>query len=167
MASELLEKALAAHGGVARWSCFATVQATIVTDGQLFGMKGTPQDPTPRRMTVATQREWASVFPYGADDQRTDFTANRIAIEKLDGTVVKERLNPSEHAEGKAVDASWDVLDRAYFNVYALWTYLTTPFHFAMSGFAVEEIEPWHEGNELWRGLRVTYPLNIASHSRG
>jgi hypothetical protein len=166
MARELLEKALAAHGGLARWSCFATVQATIVTGGQLFGLKGTPQDPTPRRMTVATQREWASVFPYGRDNQRTDFTANRIAIEKLDGTVVKERLDPSEHAEGKAVDAPWDVLDRAYFNGYALWTYLTTPFHFAMPGFAVEEIEPCHEGDELWRGLRVTYPQNIASHSR-
>ena len=166
MARELLEKALAAHGGLARWSCFATVQATIVTGGQLFGLKGTPQDPTPRRMTVATQREWASLFPHGADDQRTDFTANRIAIEKLDGAVVKERLHPSEHAQGKAVDAPWDALDRAYFNGYALWTYLTTPFHFAMPGFAVEEIEPWYESDELWRGLRVTYPQNIASHSR-
>jgi hypothetical protein len=95
-------------------------------------MKGTPQDLAPRRMTVATGREWASLAPFGADDQRTDFTSNRIAIEKLDGTVVKERLHPSEHAEGKAVDAPWDALDRAYFNGYALWTYLTIPFHFAM-----------------------------------
>src|SRR5258708_25529961 len=166
MARELLEKALAAHGGLARWSCFATGQAPLVTGGQLFGLKGPPQDPTPRRMTVATQREWASVFPYGADDQRTDFTANRIAVEKVDGTVVQERLRPSEHAEGKAVDAPWDVLDRAYFNGYALWTYLTTPFHFAMPGFAVEEVEPWREDDELWRVLRVTYPPNIASHSR-
>ena len=52
------------------------------------------------------------------------------------------------------------------FNGYALWTYLTTPFHFAMPGFAVEEIEPWREDDELWRGLRVTYPSNIASHSK-
>ena len=165
MARELLEKALA-HGGLAPWSCFATVQATILTGGQLFGMKGTPQDSMPRRMTVATQREWASVCPSGADDQRTGFRANRIAIENLDGTVVKERVHPSEHAEGKAVDAPWDVLDRAYFNGYALWTYLTTPFHSAMPGFAVEEIEPWREDDQLWRGLRVTYPPNIASHSR-
>src|SRR5580704_2744715 len=166
MANELLQKALEAHGGLDQWRRFATVRATIITGGQIFGMKGTPQDPTPRRMTVATKREWASVTPYGADDQRTDFTANRIAIEKMDGTVVKERLHPSEHAEGKAVDAPWDVLDRAYFNGYALWTYLTTPFHFAMPGFAVQEIDPWCEGDEVWRGLRVTYPSNIASHSR-
>jgi hypothetical protein len=73
---------LQAHGGLDRWNSFETVQATIVTGGQLFGMKGTPQDPTSRRMTVATRREWVSVTPYGADDQRTAFTANRVAIER-------------------------------------------------------------------------------------
>jgi hypothetical protein len=166
MGNELLQRALEAHGGLDRWSSFSTVRATIVTGGQLFGMKGTPQDPTPRRMTVATNREWASLTPFGADDQRTNFTADRIAIERMDGTVVKERLNPSEHAEGKSVDAPWDALDRAYFNGYALWTYLSTPFHFVMPGFAVEEIDPWREDEEMWRVLRVTYPSNIASHSR-
>jgi hypothetical protein len=166
MTCELLHEVLQAHGGLDRWNSYEKVQATIVTGGQLFGMKGTPQDPTPRRMTVATRREWASVTPYGADDQHTDFTANRIAIEKIDGTVVKERLRPSEHAEGKAVDAPWDALDRAYFNGYALWTYLTTPFHFAMPGFDVEEIASWREQDELWRGLRVTYPAGVVSHSR-
>jgi hypothetical protein len=166
MACELLEQVLQAHGGLDRWNSFEKVQATIITGGQLFGMKGTPQDSTPRRMTVATKREWASVTPYGADDQRTDFTPNRIAIEKIDGPVVKQRQDPAEHAEGKPVDAPWDPLDRAYFNGYALWTYLTTPFHFAMPNFKVDEIAPWHEGDESWRGLRVTYPREIATHSR-
>src|SRR5580700_2383679 len=94
MAKDLLQKALAAHGGLDRWNSFETVQATIVTGGQLFEMKGTPQDATPRRMTVSTRREWASVIPFGADDQRTNFTANRIAIEKVDGIVVQERIHP-------------------------------------------------------------------------
>jgi hypothetical protein len=31
-----------------------------------------------------------------------------VAIEKIDGTVVKERLHSSEHAEGQSVDAPWD-----------------------------------------------------------
>jgi hypothetical protein len=166
MASELLQKVLQAHGGLNRWNSFEKIQATIVTGGQLFGMKGTPQDSTPRRMTVATTREWASVTPFGAEDQRTDFTPNRVAIEKIDGTVVQQRVRPSEHAEGRAVDAPWDALDRAYFNGYALWTYLTTPFHFVMSGFDVDEIAPWQEYDELWTGLRVTCPPDIASHGR-
>ena len=30
-------------------------------------------------MTVALQREWASVQPFGASDQKTDFTPERVA----------------------------------------------------------------------------------------
>ena len=59
----------------------------------------------------------------------------------------------------------WDPLHRAYFNGYALWTCLTTPFLLAMEGFQVREIEPWREGAEIWRGLRATFPAAIASHS--
>jgi hypothetical protein len=47
-----------------------------------------------------------------------------------------------------------------------LWTCLTTPFLFALPGFSVQEISPWQEAGETWRGLRVTFPAEIASHSR-
>ena len=163
---ELLEKALDAHGGLTRWNGFSWVSATIVSGGQLWEMKRVPQDSAPRQMKVATKHEWASVMPYGAPDQRTEFTPERVAIVRTDGTTVKERFRPSEHAEGKAVDAPWDALDRAYFNGYALWTYLTTPFLFALPGFVAEEIEPWREQDELWRGLGVIFPPEIASHSK-
>jgi len=36
MAKDLLQTTLAAHGGLDRWNSFETVQATIVTGGQLF-----------------------------------------------------------------------------------------------------------------------------------
>jgi hypothetical protein len=65
-------------------------------------MKGMPQDPAPRQMTSASrvQREWSSVRPFGGDDQKTDFTPSRVAIEKLDGTIVAERLDPRESFAG-------------------------------------------------------------------
>ena len=166
MANRLLEKVWQAHGGLDRWKSFEMVHATIVSGGQLWDMKHTPQDSTPRQMRVATKYEWASLTPYGSWEQHTDFTPQRIAIVSADGTVVTERLHPAEHAERKAVDAPWDALDRAYFNGYAMWTYLTTPFLFALPGFSAEEISPWQEANETWRGLRVTFPAGIASHSR-
>jgi hypothetical protein len=164
--NELLQHVLDAHGGLEPWSSFNFVQATIITGGELFAMKNEPQDPIPRRMTVATKKEWASVTPFGSPGNKTDFTAGRIAIETLDGSVLHERLNPAGHAEAGAVDAPWDALDRAYFNGYALWTYLTTPFLIAMPGFSVEEIAPWIEDGEPWRRLRVQFPQEIASHSR-
>lgn len=90
----LLDGVLAAHGGLERWRAYTTMAATIVSGGKLWEIKGQPQDPAPRRMTVALRREWASVQPFGAADQKTDFTPERVAIEKLDGRVVAERADP-------------------------------------------------------------------------
>jgi hypothetical protein len=64
------------------------------------------------------------------------------------------------------MNTPWDPLHRAYFNGYAMWTYLTTPFLMATPGFKVTEISPWREGGELWRGLRARFPDHIASHSK-
>jgi hypothetical protein len=162
----LLDAALAAHGGLDRWRQFSTIEATIVTGGKLWEIKGQLQDPTPRRMSVALQREWASVQPFGAPDQKTDFTPDRIAIEKLDGRVVAERSNPRESFTGHELTTPWDPLQRAYFNGYALWTYLTTPFFLTLPGFTVNEIEPIEDNGEGWFGLQAHFPDSFASHSR-
>lgn len=164
--NKVLASAIEAHGGIERWNELTMVRATIVSGGDLFVIKGMPQDPTPREMTVWLHEEHASVRPYGAADQKSDFTAERIAIEKLDGQVVSERDDPEAAFAGDQLETPWDPLDRAYFNGYALWTYLTTPFLLAMPGFTVEEIEPLREGDELWQGLRATFPPEIASHSK-
>jgi hypothetical protein len=140
--ADLLNAVLDAHGGLDTWRQFGRVQATIVTGGEPWAIKGQPQDPLPRRMTLALDHEWASLRPFGADDQKTAFTPERIAIEKLDGRVVSERLNPRESFDGHVFATPWDPLQRAYFNGYALWTYLTTPFLLALEGVAVREIGP-------------------------
>src|SRR5258705_271611 len=62
--TDLLNAVLDAHGGLDRWRQFSRVQATIVTGGGLWAVKGRPQDPLPRRMTVASDREWASLRPF-------------------------------------------------------------------------------------------------------
>jgi hypothetical protein len=161
----LLEAVLEAHGGLSRWRAFTTVEATIVSGGKLWDIKGQPQDPAPRRMTVALQREWASVGPFGAPDQKTDFTPDRVAIEKLDGRVVSERVNPRESFRGHELTTPWDPLQRAYFNGYALWTYLTTPFLMTLPGFTGTEIDPVEENGQQWAGLQAHFPETFASHS--
>jgi hypothetical protein len=161
----LLDAVLNAHGGLDRWREFSTIEATIVSGGKLWEIKGQPQDPAPRRMTVALQREWASVRPFGAADQKTDFTPERVAIEKLDGRVVAERDNPRESFAGHYLTTPWDPLQRAYFNGYALWTYLTTPFFMTLPGFVVTEVDPIEDNGEQWRGLQARFPDRFASHS--
>src|ERR1700738_833903 len=163
--NELLGRILDAHGGLDRWNGYKKVEATIVSGGGLFPLKGVAQDPSPRRMTVWWQEERSSVLPYGAPDQRTMFTPDRIAIEKLDGTLVAERRAPRDSFAGHQMSTPWDPLHRAYFNGYALWTYLTTPFLLAMEGVTVSELSPWQEGEEVRRVLRARFPPTMATHS--
>src|SRR5258708_308653 len=162
---DLLNKIVNAHGGIERWNAFQKVEATIATGGELWGMKGLVQDPNPRRMTVWLHDEVASLTPFGAADQCTRFTPGRIAIEKLDGKVVAERLDPRASFAGHEKLTPWDPLHRAYFNGYAMWTYLTTPFVLTMKGVQVSELDPWREGDETWRVVRARFPQTIASHS--
>jgi hypothetical protein len=161
----LLARVIEAHGGLERWRRHNTLTATLVTGGGLWAMKGLVQDPDPRTMRISLHEQRASLAPFGGPDWRTEFSAQRVAIVTCEGAVVQERPAPRSSFDGHAMNTPWDPLHRAYFNGYAMWTYLTTPFFMAMPGFAVDEIEPWKEGGELWHGLRVRFPEHIASHS--
>ena len=98
--NELLARIGDAHGGLDRWNRYQQVDATIVSSGGLFPLKEVLQDPNPRCMTVWLHEERASGAPYGAPDQRTMFTPDRIAIEKLDGMLVAERKAPRDSFVG-------------------------------------------------------------------
>jgi hypothetical protein len=163
--TELLKQVWDAHGGIERWQSFDTVRATFVTGGGLLPMKGYDMPPTPSRAVVGIHEETTLIEGYRRPDWRMRFTPEKITIEDRDGAVVEERANARESFVGHTLPTRWDLMQLAHFNGYARWTYLTTPFFMAMPGFQVAEIEPWKEGAETWRGLRVRFPANIASHS--
>ena len=163
--TELLAKIIEAHGGLDRWDRFSKVEAMIVTDGALWGMKNLRQDQDPRRMTAWLHEQRSSVAPFGDPDWHTDFTPGRIAILKSDNSVVAERDDPRTSFAGHELPTPWDPLQRAYFNGYALWTYLTTPFLLTLEGVQVEEIEAWTEADQSWRVLRARFPDTVATHS--
>ena len=98
--NEFLARIVDAHGGIDRWNSYQKVEATIVSGGGFFRFKGVPQDQSPRRMVAWLHEERSSVQPYGAPDQRTMFTPEKIAIEKLDGTLVAERRAPRDSFAG-------------------------------------------------------------------
>lgn len=160
----LLNRILEAHGGLEQWRRFTKIEIDAITGGGLFPLKGLRPDLATRRMTVWLKEERASVHPFGGPDQRTSFTPRRLAIEKLDGTVVSERAFPVSAFIGHGLSTAWQPIHRAYFNGYAMWTYLNTPFILQMDGVEVEEAEPWHEIDETWHVLRAFLPGRMASH---
>jgi hypothetical protein len=163
--SDLATLAMDAHGGLDRWRKLKTVSARLLQDGVLWKLKG--QDGVLRdvHVTVDLRKEWASHRPFGQPDRHTSFQPDRVAIETSNGDVVEERLNPRESFKGHVLDTPWDKLQLAYFAGYAMWTYLNTPFLFALPGVQTEEIQPCQEKGEAWRRLKVTFPAGIATHS--
>jgi len=164
--SELLDLVLEAHGGIERWRTFDTVRATFLSGGGLLPLKGLDAIPKPMEGVATIHEETLRIDGYRRPDWRMTFTPDRVVIENTDGRVVEERMHPRQAFAGHTLTTAWDVMQVAYFNGYARWTYLTTPFFMAMPGFHATEIEPWKEGSETWRGLRVRFPASIASHSQ-
>ena len=147
-----LSEVLEAHGGLERWRQFTTRRPPSSPPASSGASKASSRMPSPRRMTVDLHREWGSVDPFGDPDWLTDFTPDRIAIVARDGTTIAERSDPRAAFTGHTLTTPWDPLHRAYFNGYALWTYLTTPFLLAEPKCEVAEIVPLREGDETWRG---------------
>ncbi len=164
--NELLAKAIAAHGGLERWNKLEKVSATIVSGGGLLPMKGLEGDPRPLVGTVTTRFQSTVIEPFAQPNWRMKFTPDRVAIETTEGILVSERSNSRASFRGHTLNTVWDLLHRAYFNGYAPWTYLTTPFLMAMPGCEITEIPPWREGSEEWQGLRTRLPDALASHSK-
>ena len=163
--NELATLAINAHGGLDRWRQLKTVSARLLQGGVLWQLKGQGGVLDDVHVTVDLRKEWASHRPFGQSNRHSSFQPDRVAIEMNGGEVVEERANPRESFSGHKFDTPWDSLDLAYFAGYAMWTYMNTPFLFALSGIETEELESWQENGETLRRLKATFPESIATHS--
>lgn len=163
--SSLAQLAIDAAGGLDRWRQFKTASARLLNGGVLWPLKHQQGVLDDVHVRVDLRKEWASHWPFGAPNLRTSFQPHRVAIETTEGQTVEELLQPRDSFKSHSVETRWSRLQLAYFAGYAMWTYLNTPFLFALDGVMTEEVEPWRENGETWRRLKVTFPPNIASHS--
>jgi hypothetical protein len=163
---ELLELAIAAHGGIERWTAIEQITADVSIGGGLWGEKG--KAGVLDRVKVEIQRRSQEVrySPFKYPEQYSVYTPDLVSIVTEQGRVLASRKAPRLHFQTHDFQTQWDDLDLIYFSGYAMWTYLTTPFLFSLIGFESEEIEPWDEHGETWRRLRVTFPDSVPSHNR-
>ena len=124
--TDLLSSVIAAHGGIDRWHTVGAIDVTFNFSGGLLDLKGYPGHRRPSAsVDAATPR---TVFQRLGDesDDRWIFTANRVWIERRDGTIVEERSDPRAAFAGHVRETPWDRLHLTYFLGYAVWNYLTT-----------------------------------------
>lgn len=161
---DLLEFAVAAHGGWERWQSLSKVTARASIKGAIWPLKGHPDVLANVEITAAPNRQHLEYSPFGAPGRHSVYEPDRTAIVTDSGEVVGSRDNPRQTFAGHGLTTPWDDQHLAYFSGYAMWTYLTTPFLFKFPGFQSEEVEPWIEDGETWRGLKVAFPAYVHSH---
>ncbi|MGY4308947.1 hypothetical protein ACVIJ6_006190 [Bradyrhizobium sp. USDA 4369] len=162
--ANLRDLVLDAHGA-AQWRRFRRIEGDMSIVGGLWARKGWPEALKHVRVTVDIADQQLSYEPFTAEGLRSFYRPDLVAIDDVNGKRLKQRTNPRDSFAGHAPATPWDDLHLAYFSGYAMWNYLNTPFMFALPGFSAEEIEPWVEGRETWRRLKITFPESVATHS--
>ncbi|TPK78142.1 hypothetical protein [Mesorhizobium sp. B2-4-17] len=157
---------LAAHGGLERWRRFEAVSARLVQGGALWELKRQPDTLADTAVTVGTRSEWVSHFPFGEHRYRSRFRPERVSLETADGETMSELRSPRSTFQNHTIETPWNSLQLAYFAGTAMWTYMNLPFLLAWPGLKVEETAARAEAGESWRGLRLTFPPDIATHCR-
>jgi hypothetical protein len=163
--NDLLRLALDAHGGLERWQQLTKVSANIAVGGALWPIKGWPDVLAKSHTSIDTRRPHTEYEPYLKPEQKAVFEPTQTAIVSLRGETLDVRESPRQSFAGHAISTPWDVQNVIYFAGYAMWTYLTTPFLFTLPRFEIEETAPWSEDGQTWRGLKVTFPPEVPSHS--
>jgi hypothetical protein len=164
--SELLRLALNAHGCIDRWRRVETVALELSIGGALWDLKGQTGLFAKATYEADVRIQRAKLGHFGPSSGQVLFTPERVVLEDRAGRVIDSRDNPRAAFAGHRNETPWDLLHAAYFQGYAVWTYLTQPFLYSYAGFDVEEIEPWQEDGQTWRRLQVTFPEYIATHGR-
>ena len=163
--NELLNLAVAAHGGLERWNKVKAIKVAASITGAIWHVKKKGDFLKNVVLTAETRKEHLIVdFP--GQDKRAIFEPDRIVMEMLNGTRIEARGNPVRSFVGQKRETPWDDIQVIYFVGEALWTYLNTPFLYTHEGFITEEIAPIQVEGETWRRLKVTFPDDVKSHTR-
>lgn len=161
----LLGEVIDAHGGLERWITIHAMVVDVSIHGALWNVVGMPTAFEQTRVISLTRSQHLEL------DRRSD---NRTLILHSGAVELRNRVGdvdvsvPDARQAFSALNSgtTWNDIQAAYFNGYALWQYLTAPFLYTYPGFEVAEMEPWEEEGETWRVLRVTFPESIVAHTR-
>lgn len=167
MAIELIERAIAAHGGLEVWERAGEVSVQLSSGGLAFASKHQGHAVRDVEARIATRGQHVTLTPYPAPGLQGVLEAGgTVRIRTEDGELIEERDSARNAFGDLRHRLWWDRLDILYFATYAIWTYVSTPFVLAREDYRVRELDPWVENGESWRRLAVRFPEHVHTHSR-
>lgn len=165
-ARDLLQRAVARHGGRAAWQALPGVSlAPVRLTGMVPAVKGVGRTfPLPERIVIRPHEGVTMFQGYPRPGWRGIYANGRVQIIGDGGQVETEDANPRASFRGMAKHRRWSPLDALYFFGYALCHYHSLPF-------TLGEARPRRlvrarlRGIAL-RGVEVELPAHLHTHSR-
>lgn len=161
----LLDDAIDASGGLARWNSLSRFTLHLSVGGMLFSDAGHGREFKDVTAEGSTRMQSIRFTGITGGEACGAFQPDAITIESLDGETLRTWRDPSAAFGANAKDSLADELHLVFFCGVAIWNYLTTPFLLARPDVVVEELPPWHEHDEVWRRLHARFPANLLTHA--
>lgn len=161
----LLDDAIEASGGLARWKGLRRFTLHLSIEGTLFSRFGQAGRFKDLVAEGSTQIQSVRFMGFAGPDRSGLYQPDRVTIESLDGQILRTWHKPSLAFPNHAKDPLSDDLHLVFYCGFSIWNYLTTPFLLTHDGIRVEELPPWHEHGQEWRRLRAWFPPDIVTHS--
>jgi hypothetical protein len=126
----LVERAVAAHGGLNRWRSVRSIRLPFgAASGMLPALKGYRRTFSAPRAYEVRPHDRSTIFHGYPDDEHLGrFVDGAVSIESMEGSGRIEKLHHRDSFRGLAKYRRWNHLDALYFFGYALWHYHVVPF---------------------------------------
>jgi hypothetical protein len=160
--TNLLDLAIAGHGGRRRWEQFSRFSASVAITGAIRALPGWPGLLDDVALEGDTRVPHLTITPFPRPGEFLTWERERLRINEIGGRLVVERVAPTAAARPGA----WDECQVATLAAEANWHCFVAPFIFTNDDVDTEETWPWREDAQIWRALLVTYPDPMVMHSR-
>jgi hypothetical protein len=161
----LLDDAIEASGGFARWNPLQRFTLRLSIRGTLFSRAGRARQFKDLVAEGSTRTQSVRFTGLTRGEKSGTYQPDSVAIENLDGQVLRTWLNPSLQFLDHGNDPLADDLHLVFFCGISIWNYLTTPFLLARPDVTLEELPAWKENDQAWRRLRARFPPEIVTSS--
>jgi len=156
--NRLLEKVMAAHGGLMNWDGVSAAEAMATVTG-LFCQDVPPM--APRRVSVQTHYNRVTIEPLGCPDCISHLDHDHLSVVRPDGTVVGGLEDARVRFE-PPIGLATGVL----MTCCTLRSMLTSPFLLTNEAVEISELVPWNERGAQWRVLRAESPSELSTPAR-
>lgn len=154
-----------ANGGAKNWESLQSISVTFTFSGPTLTRKGYPGHHE-AQIVIDTKSQKVEFKKFG--NIYGTYTPAKTEVGTLGSAAPLDvRYNPRDAFKDHTPTTEWDHHDLIYFVGYAFWYYFSLPFCLLLPGVEVSETTQVECLNgETWRGLTVTFPEAMHTHTK-